>query len=118
MRWVPARGPRHRSKSPQELADLLNAGHVLSVTAVTDQLTVDFSTDHLVDVTAADADGDGYFDITERAALFAAFDTSGDDEISPEELTEALGAGHGVEEPLTAAQELIDLLNIGGAPPD
>ena len=51
------------------------------------------------------------FATDERQALFDVFDGNSDGEISPEELTEAIGDGHGVEQPLTTAQQLIALLD-------
>ena len=76
-----------------------------------------FSVANLGAVLAADKDGNQYFGLVERQALFDVF--AGDDgEISQEELDAAIGPGHEITDPLTTAQELIDLLNHGGAPPD
>ena len=101
-------------KTAQELIALLDE---LSVVEVTGQLTHTFSVANLGAVLAADKDGNQYFGLVERQALFDVF--AGDDgEISQEELDAAIGPGHEITDPLTTAQELIDLLNHGGAPPD
>ena len=60
----------------------------------------------------------GTFSDNEYQALFDVFDSNDDGEISPAELAEVLGASHVIDEPLTTAQELVELLNAGGAPPD
>ena len=116
-----ALGAGHGSPDPlataQQLIDLL-ASRALSVAEVTGQLTIGFSTSHLAAILAADANGDGYFGLTERQALFNVFDVNGAGGITVTELTAALGAEHGSPGPLTTAQQLVDLLNAGGAPPE
>ena len=115
-----ALGAGHGSPDPlataQQLIDLL-ASRALSVAEVTGQLTSGFSTSHLTAILAADANSDGYFGLTERQALFNVFDVNGAGGITLAELNAALRTAQSLG-PLTTAQQLVDLLNVGGAPPD
>ena len=60
------------------------------------------------------------FDEDERLTLFNIFASAGDSEagVSPADLDEALGIGHGVTQTLTTVEQLVELLTHGGAPPD
>ena len=57
------------------------------------------------------------FKVNERQTLFNIFDTNGDKEISDSELAAALNYDPQLANPITTTDQLVQLLDVGGAPP-